>query len=205
MIFFFYLLEPLFTILLSYSSHDYTFYIAIFEMSLYFLIPAFSLVLAFKNVYAIWKYSDLGWLKQLKTSVIVSLPILTVILCFIISPYLYEDPTTHILKLHSAQYEKDIKTFYQENVGKVAMGKYVYKESHFPYGFPAYRARYQLLMNSDSSYTMMVQYNVNPFRRRQSGYLYYSGDTTDTVLISGYSSWWKGKKLLWGKWYYYTN
>ena len=203
-ILFLYLLEPLLVILLSYSSHDYTFYYAITELFLYFLIPAFFLVLAFKNVYAIWKYSDLGWLKQLKSSVIVSLPILTIKLCFIINPYLYEDPTTHILKLHSAKYEKDVKTFYQENVGKVALGKYVYKERHFPFGFPAYRARYQLEMNADSTYNLLVQYNVNPFNSIYNGYLYYSGDTTDSVLTYGYSSWGKEKRHLWGNWYFYS-
>jgi hypothetical protein len=166
------------------------------------VIPVFLLVLAIKKVYAIWKNSDLGWLKQLKTSVIVSLPILSVILCFNIYFYFYGNSITHILKLHSAQYEKDVGMFYQENVGKVSMGKYVYRERHFPSGFPAYRAKYQL--NSDSSYTMMVQYNVNPFRRSDSGYLYYLGDTTDTVLISGYSKWGKEKKHLWGNWYYYS-
>jgi len=165
------------------------------------VIPVFLLVLAIKKVYAIWKNSDLGWLKQLKTSVIVSLPILSVILCFNIYFYFYGNSINHILKLHSVQYEKDVETFYQENVGKVTRSNYIYKERRFPFGFPAYRARYQLLMNSDSSYTMMVQYNVNPFQRRYSGYLYYSGDTS---FISEYRNWGREKKPLWGKWYYYS-
>ncbi len=192
--------------ILSYSHTDYSFYFLVFRMiySL-FIFLAFISSLGF-GIYELIRSRERRWKNLLKNFVIICLPVLSIILCNKINNALYQDGLPwhipYILKLHSAQYEKDINKFYQENLETVAKETYVLKFRSMPPGFPAYQANYEMFRAQDSTFNISVRYCVNPLRRNQTCYVYFSGNTTDMEGTMLFRKWTRKRYHLWGNWYY---
>ena len=192
--------------ILSYSHTDYSFYYLVFRM-----IYRLSKFLIFIGIVALGviefsklKGNNIGYL--LKKIIVLCLPVLAILLCNKINNALYQDGLPwhipYILKLHSAQYEKDINKFYQENLETVAKETYVLKFRSMPPGFPAYQAQYEMFRAQDSTFNISVRYCVNPLRRNKTCYVYFSGNTTDMEDTLLFRKWTRKRYHLWGNWYY---